>query len=372
MKVLFGTMLVTCIIAYLSGRSLVPSNTPPYYERPRLWGYFAVALIFSFVSGLRSYYVDTQTYMALFSRLQYTEHLFPRLWEIITTTRDFGFNILSQLLRQITAEPQILIFTCALITNMLFIKVFYEFAEPFEMAVFLYMASDIYLSSMNGMRQYLASAIVFSGLKWLLYGDWKRFFPLVLFASTFHRSALIMFPIYFLVRLPSWRPVTVTLSLAGTAAFFALPYIIPQIKDWLGENDLTRLYVNQLSSAKFGSGANYLWAIVAIVPVILAFSARHRLHEKWPQIDVIVNMSVLNVFFYFIGTYSVLFARFNYYTLPFSVLLICFLATHAYEERTERLFKIAVTVLYLVYFWYWSGVKMNFVYKSSLLGIVIS
>lgn len=372
MKVLYGTMLLTFIIAYLSGRRLSPSNNPPYYERPQLWGYIGVAVIMSLVSGLRSYYVDTQAYMANFANLDYADPLMPRLWEIITENRDFGFGLLSQLLRQITDDPQILIFTCALITNLLFVKVFFDYAEPFELAIFLYMATDIYLSSMNGMRQYMASAIVFAGIKWLIEGKWQKFFLVVLLAATIHQSAIIMIPIYFLVRQPAWKKVTVTATVAGVAGFFALPYIFPQIEDFLGENDLTKLYADNILNSDFGSGANYLWAIVALVPVVLAFISRHRLHQRWPGIDIIVNMSILNVFFYLIGTYSVIFARLNYYTLPFSVLLICFLATHAYERRTEKIFRFCVVALYFIYFWFWSSIKMNFIYKSDFLGIVIS
>ena len=77
-----------------------------------------------------------------------------------------------------------------------------------ELSLYVYIASGMYLVSMNGVRQYLTAAIIFTATKYILDGNWKRYFLIVLFASTFHQSALVLIPIYFVVRRKAWSTIT--------------------------------------------------------------------------------------------------------------------------------------------------------------------
>ena len=57
----------------------------------------------------------------------------------------------------------------------------------------------------------LAAAIIFTATKYLINGNWIKYFLIVLFASTFHQSALILIPIYFFVRYKAWSKATLLL-----------------------------------------------------------------------------------------------------------------------------------------------------------------
>ena len=45
-----------------------------------------------------------------------------------------------------------------------------------ELSLYVYIASGMYLVSMNGVRQYLTAAIIFTATKYILDGNWKDIF----------------------------------------------------------------------------------------------------------------------------------------------------------------------------------------------------
>ena len=57
---------------------------------------------------------------------------------------------------------------------------------------------------MNGMRQCLAAAILFIFNDLIVKGKFKLYLGVVLIVSTIHASALIMIPVYFIVRQDAW------------------------------------------------------------------------------------------------------------------------------------------------------------------------
>ena len=57
-----------------------------------------------------------------------------------------------------------------------------------ELSLYVYITGGLFLVSMNGIRQLLAAAIAFTATKYLIDGNWIKYFLIVLFASLFHQS----------------------------------------------------------------------------------------------------------------------------------------------------------------------------------------
>lgn len=58
----------------------------------------------------------------------------------------------------------------------------------------------VYFSAFNGMRQWIASIILFWAIKYIWNDNFIKYFICVILASTIHISALIMIPVYFIVK----------------------------------------------------------------------------------------------------------------------------------------------------------------------------
>src|SRR5690606_35264220 len=114
--------------------------------------------------------------------------------ETVKFEGDFGFNLFQMLLQMISLDPQLLIFSTAFITHMLIISVFYRYAKLFEVSMYVFITSGLFTVSMNGIRQFLAAAIIFTATKFLIEGHFKKYAVVVLLAATIHTSALILLP----------------------------------------------------------------------------------------------------------------------------------------------------------------------------------
>jgi len=305
------------------------------------------------VSGLRSNVGDTPFYM-------YSYYLLQPTFEGFSLKGDFGFNAFQIALKMLISDPQALIFLTALPTNVLIVAGLYRYSLMIEVSLFLYITTGMFTVSMNGIRQYLAAAILFAGTHWLIRGDWKRYFPVVLLAATFHRTALIMLPVYFLARRKAWTKATfLMLALAVLAAvgfelFFGALLVLLEGSRYAVYGHFDK------------GGANIIRVAVTGIPLVIAFLGRRKLRSIWPESDVFVNMTLLGFLFMVISTANWIFARFNIYFGLYSLVLFSWIIP-LFAERYRKLAYYAVLVFHLLYFYYEHVVSLGLHYRSDYL-----
>src|SRR5690625_2292333 len=178
------------------------SLTPVGIKPNKILTFGALASLVA-TAGLRSNIGDTFNYKNIYVENEFT-------WEYIFSQKDYGFGILQMILKNyISDDLQIMIFTSALITNVLIVMVFYNYSRMIDISLYVYITGCVFLISMNGIRQVLAAAIAFTAINYLLKGNWFKYSLIVLLAASFHQSALILIPIFFLVRFKAWSKTTI-------------------------------------------------------------------------------------------------------------------------------------------------------------------
>jgi transmembrane protein EpsG len=214
---------------------------------------------------------------------------------------------------------------------------------------------------MNGVRQYLTAAIIFTATKYILDGNWKKYFLIVLFAATFHQSALVLIPIYFVVRRKAWSTITFILLLLAVLIV-------------IGFNQFAEAFFATIGDTQYGhykdfqeGGANILRVAVEATPLILAFIGRHKLRELFPKSDYIVNMALLGLVFMIISTQNWIFARFSIYFGLYQLILISWVIK-VFIEKDQKLIYYAVILCYFIYFVYEHVITLGIVYKSNFWG----
>jgi transmembrane protein EpsG len=324
----------------------------PVRPNPLLVGIAVIVLIL--VSGLRSNIGDTGAYMHSYRVISYS-------WDQIDFMNDdFGFNLLQGLLQQINDDPQTLILFTAFCTNQMIVAVLYFYSRLLELSLYVYITSGMYLTSMNGIRQYLAAAIIFVGTRFLLKGNWKAYFLICLLAATIHRTALIMLPIYFMVRRKAWTGQTCLLL--GAAVFIVF-----------GFNEFSALLFSLIEDTQYGhyqhfaeGGAHVLRVVINAVPLIIAFAGRHKLRSLYPGIDIIVNMTILGAVFMIISTQNWIFARFAIYFGLYQLILLAWIVK-AFRGKDQKLIYYGIVVCYFIYYFYESVITLGIQYKSNYL-----
>jgi transmembrane protein EpsG len=307
------------------------------------------------VSGLRKNIGDTFFYMHTYKINTFT-------WEFVQSQDDIGFSILQMILKSYSDDPQILIFTTAVLTNVLIIIGLYKYSRLFELSIYVYITGGMFLVTMNGIRQCLATAIIFTGTKYLIEGNWVKYILIVILASLFHQSALILIPIYFLVRYKAWSKATIILLL------FSVLIV-------LGFNQFSQVLFSAIGDSQYGvysnineGGANIFRVIVFAAPLVVAFLGREKLREIYPEGDFIVNMAIIGLAFMIISTGNWIFARFTIYFQPFQIILISWII-HVFRKRDQRLVYYGLMLCYLAYYYYESVISLNIKYESNYFSL---
>lgn len=306
------------------------------------------------VSGLRRNIGDTPFYMHSYTLIEDSG------LKNIDFEGDFGFNILQAFLHQISDDPQLLIFITALITNVLIVWVLSKYSRIFELSLYVYITLGMYTVSMNGIRQYLAAAIIFTSTKYILNGDWKKFLIIVLAASTIHRTALILLPIYFIVRREAWTKATFSLLLMGVLVA-------------MGYNQFSAALFSVIEDTKYGDyqsfsegGANILRVAVNGIPLVIAYLGREKLRELWPKSDYIVNLTLLGFIFMIISSQNWIFARFNIYFGLYSLILTSW-TINLFVNNNRKFIYFGLLIFYFIYFYYEQVIALRIVYESDYL-----
>lgn len=354
MTILWINLAIVFMFAFLARYYAIPATTGPVFVKPNKFMVFGVALSLVLVSGLRSNIGDTSFYIHIYEINDFN-------WEFIKTQKDFGFNIFQMLLKKYSDDPQIMIFTTALITNVLIVIILYKYSRIFELSLYVYITGGMYLVSMNGIRQCLAAAIIFAATKYIFNGSWKKYILVVLFAATFHESALVLIPIYFLIRRKAWSGTTFILL------FLAILIVI-------GFNQFSEVLFAAIENTQYGGyknfsegGANVLRVAVNGLPIILAYLGREKFRKLFPNGDYIVNMSLLGFIFMLISTQNWIFARVSIYFGFYQLILISWVVK-LFTDKDQKFIYYGILVCYFIYFFYEHVVTLRIIYKSNFFG----
>jgi len=353
MTIIWLTLLAVYLLAFFARYFSVPDPLGPALVRPNRLLAFGVAAVLIVVAGLRNNIGDTFFYMHAYEVNDFS-------WHAILQQKDIGFSIFEKMLKSYTDDPQALVFLIALITDLFLVLALYRYSRLFEVAVYLFITSGAFIVSMNGMRQYLAAAILFWATRYLLRNDWKRYMLIVLLAAVFHQSALIMIPIYFLVRRKAWT----------RSSFLLLAVAILIV---LGFNQFQGLLFAALQDTSYGvyqdfqeGGANILRVIFYVIPLVVAYIGRDRLRELNPQIDVFVNMSLIGAALMIIATQNWIFARMAIYFSLYQIVLVSWTIL-VFRRKDQKLIYLLLSAVYLAYFFYENVITLNIQYRSDYI-----
>ncbi len=253
-----------------------------------------------------------------------------------------------------------MIFTAALITNVLIVIMLYKYSRLFDLSVYVYITGGLYLVSMNGIRQCLAAAIIFTSTKFLFEGKFGKYLLVILLASTFHLSALILIPIYFLVRYKAWSKSTIILLLSSIVIV-------------IGFEQFSTFLFTAIEETQYGhyesfteGGANIIRVVVFAAPMVIAYLGRDKLRAIFPESDIVVNMSIIGLLFMIISTQNWIFARFAIYFNLYQIVLVSWIVK-LFKEKDQKFIYYIIVIFYFLYYYYENVISLNIEYRSEII-----
>lgn len=234
---------------------------------------------------------------------------------------NIAFTKLCLFLSSISKDPQIMFLTTAAITNILIVLTLRKYSSSFELSMWLYITTYVYYSTFNGLRQWMASAIIFCGMKYLVKErNFIKYLAIVLFASLFHSTALVMIPVYFFIDSESFSKRNLYMLLAFMFAVFAYSKFLPILDAVLGKTSYSN-YVEIFNNDT--NGINPLRLAVYFAPVGVSLLFYKNLNQDNNiEVDRLLNLCIIGFLIMFMALRQVFFARLVYYFDVYYLLLI--------------------------------------------------
>lgn len=252
-----------------------------------------------------------------------------------------GFDALASLAGRIYDDPATMFALASALTVGLMVGTYARFAASFPLAVFLFVMVGLWHGSFNGVRQFLAVAIIVAAHNLLLGRRRMAFAVAVALASTFHVSAWVMLPLALLPqrRLSLGRVgLVLVLAVLAVAGYEAVGAAL----DAVNEDEI-------LGSNYFETRVNPLRVGFAFVPyaIYALFSEKERCS---PRTHLYANLALIHGAVSLAAFESAYIARFTLYTAAFIPLALpAILATTG--VATKRAVTLGCCLVYGL-FWY--------------------
>ena len=281
------TIMLICVLGFLvviarqnawSGQMLIGKRKYTASVETVLW--LMILLAFLLFGGLR-YQVGTDfdSYCTIFT------NICADWYDVLYDGTERGYVWLNRLVSLFTDDPQWMIF----VTNG-FISFFgvwcirrYSKFPPLSLYLFF---TTIYYQGFNLIRQGMACALVFLAFGFARDRKWIKCYGLLIIASLFHRTALVVIPIIFLMHF-TYRPVWYFLFAAVSCLGFLLQ---GPINDFLLQIYPTAA---QASSAYLYEEFSPVQVVLCGIYLFLCLRYYNQLLEKNKGNILYINFSIL-------------------------------------------------------------------------------
>lgn len=287
------------------------------------------------------------------------------------TVTEWGYNLVVKLLYILSGgENYLLIFGLfGFLTLFIFIKSMYEQSDSFAISFALFMALGIYFRSFNTVRYYFVLAITLYSLRYVVKKEYVKALLLILPAALFHKSVLIVIPMYFICNRP-WKKWFLGLIGVGTIALYLLKDVVMDIA--------LKLYPSYKDTIYLTAGVGLKENLPSIARCVLVLALciicyREAIADNEAN-TLYFNMNILAIALYVGGSFLPMVSRFGYYLITAQILLIPSVLLKL-EGRKKKYVTLVTGIFVLMYFLYFlktagnSGISV-LPYKSWLFDSV--
>lgn len=267
--------------------------------------------------------------------------------------KDKGFNVLVVILKAIIGDRfRLYLGVIAGFCMICVFAVYKKYSANLFMTTFLFIASGEYVMwTHNGMRQFIAVSMIFAGTDLLLKKKYISFTLLVLLASTFHGSALVMLPAIFVVQGKAWNFKAIFMMLV----IFAITSSSNLLNNMLVSVMENSQYAGDIDTLMSTGGVNIFRVLVFAIPPLMALLFRSQITAlNIPIINLAVNMSIASLGMYiialftsgiYIGRMPIYFSLYNYILLPWII-------QRFFEKRSTHVIYLCAISCYMAYYYY--------------------
>lgn len=320
------------------------------------WYWFtALMLVFPYIlwAGFRTDFIDTRAYIKAYQATTSSLSELPAV--LAANSKDQGFTVLMVLCKSIGIsrfEHFLLLIASFQMLCMVFI--FRKYSVSIWISIFLFVASTDYMSWMhNGIRQFIAVTMTFAAFDLLVRRRYMSYAAVVLLASTFHGSALLMLPFAFLMAGPALNRKTILMILGVVALIPFIDRFLPIMEELLSNTQYDDMMTNGIWEKD--DGTNLIRVLVYSVPALTVFLGRKYIqNNKDPAINMCINATMITLAVYLVSsvTSGIYIGRIPIYTTLHGYMVLPWMIDQIFEKQTARLIKLLMVCCYVGFYYY--------------------
>lgn len=332
-----GLTLLTCLIAYGvdsdAPRCPVGTLRKEAENKVRVMAIFTLLFV---VSAIREAVGnDYGEYLQIFDKISRNAHV----------STEIGFNTIVRICQYLfgTGEvsARIILGLFSLGTAYFLVKALYDQSTWFVMSFFLLMTQGFYFNSLNTVRYYFVLAVALYSMKYAQEKKWIKFVLLILFAALFHKTVLLVLPVYFLAGLSYrlWHLIPVGV-LCLSAVLFPKFY----------RTILFKIYPFYENSAYDTGGLSYVNILKCLCVLILSILYYRKTIKEDGANRFYFMLNIGALLIYCFGSFIPVVSRVAFYLSIGNVFLIAGVLKKIPDKKQKIFFTGAVILAFSLYF----------------------
>ncbi len=273
---------------------------------------------------------------------------------------ELGWSSMNVLLSYVTANRYIFIFVVTIIIYVLLILSLKKYAENFPFAIIIFLGLWVFFT-FTYLRQVLGCTIAWLSIQYIYERNFKRFLLVWLIAFSFHNSALVFFPMYF-IPLRKFKIQTIVAIMLGALILGLTPFPHNLFAIY-GEVDADRVGVAGYSEE---GGFRIAYLIESLFFLYVIFT-NYRIIPNKPKDIVLLNIALVFCAVLLLFIRSENGGRLGWYYL---IGIFCTLSTISIRKQMLTIQGVGLIfvalLLYLRIFFAWQTYMNLYPYKTFL------
>lgn len=257
------------------------------------------------------------------------------------------FNAVVKVLCELSGgENYLLVFAVfAFVTIVIFLKALYEQTENFSLAFFLFMTLGMYFRTFNTVRYYFVLALTLYSFRYIFRKEYGKFILLIVLAAFFHKSVLVVIPIYLVANMP-WKKWDMAVLAAGAAGMLVFQDFIMKVALELYPSYKDTIFLQ----TETGLQGNLMSILRCVAVLVLAAICYQDGWKEAKENQFYFKLNFLAIVLYLCGSFLPLVGRIGYYLMTSQVLFIPAVLGSIKSEKKKKIVTIAIIIAGVIYF----------------------
>lgn len=254
-----------------------------------------------------------------------------------------GFNLLVKIIYGISGfENYLLVFAVyAFVTILLFLIAIYEQSDEFPMTFFLFMALGYYFQTFSTVRYYLALALALYSMKFVIRRQWGRFVLLVILGSFFHKSLLVILPLYFMASI-AWKKWQLALMALFCTTFLFFQDFYLKVAVFL--------YPSYEDTEYLEGGTSYINILRCLAVLVLSMIYYHKAIQGNRRMQFYFYLNLGALVLYVFCSFLPIISRIGYYLTISHIIFLPALLRETESVKWRKLLRMGMIVAAICYF----------------------